>query len=216
MKKKRPTGVTIFAILNIVFGALGLIGGMCGIANQLARPMLQNMQAQAAGPGKAAPPDVQRLLEDKIPYYGALERTQLAVGLVASAVLLVAGIALLRMSAAGRWVCIAYGLVRIPLAIAEGVWSILVLGPVMDDVMKEATAGVELPSGFGNSLTIVLTGVSVVLAVGYSLAMLIYMLLPGTARAFAAGVQDTEPPANDQEYYDPEYRRERRDLPPEN
>ena len=231
MTKKRPTGVTVFAILNLVFGGLGLVGGLCGIGFQIANQAVHSMQAKnqppAAGPAPVNPMDVQNRLTEKIPYYRAVEVGGAVVHLILSGIMVFAGIALLRMSAVGRWTCIGYGLLRIPIALAEAVWTILVVSPVVQEVMTEAmkeaakgAKGAEMPPGFGGimgGVVSVFTGLGALIVVSYSAAMLIYMLMPSTAKAFAAPapVEGAEPAAAGQEYDDPDFRRERRESPPD-
>src|ERR1700678_2234730 len=113
MTKKRPLGVTVFAILNIVFGALGLLCGMCDLTDPLWRPLIMKAQDAPTAPGKGDPMSFDQFLVEKVPTYVAVRRVQLAVGLLMSSVLIFAGIALLRMSAAGRWLCLAFGIIWI-------------------------------------------------------------------------------------------------------
>jgi len=53
------------------------------------------------------------------------------------------------------------------------------------------------------------------LSVTYAVILLVWASLPATGRAFSRGALDEVGRPEGPDYYDEDYRRERRDLPPE-
>jgi hypothetical protein len=106
MPAKRPTGVTVIAILNIILGALGLLGGICVLG---VMPALQSAIKPPAGPN--APPDISQMIEDEIdkqePNHKMLTNVQLGLGIVLGLGLLVGGIGLWKLRPWGRTLTMA-------------------------------------------------------------------------------------------------------------
>jgi hypothetical protein len=208
----------VFAILNLVFGGLGLLCGLCGAGMQAARPALEKLQAGAAAPGrpdKGGPQDLEKFLESRIPAHFTVQMTSLTMSLAVNLLLVIAGLCLLKMHPMGRWASIAYGVLEIMLQLAVLGYNIFYMSPVVDDWFKSQLGQTGLPAGFGKWLS---SGVALIVAFGgmtYAIALLIFMLLPRTARLFSARQAASDAGGPEQDYFDPDFRRERRDLPPE-
>jgi hypothetical protein len=207
MATKRPTRIMVFAILNIIFGVLGLFGVVAGAGLQLAMPALKQSLPKPP-PGKDNPPDTMEIMEkveQRVPSYKAVQWGLMGLGLVLSLILLVAGIRLLKMDPLGRWLSVAYSLLRILTELGGLVYTIAVINPVIEEIME--TSPVKLP-------TWTFTGLSICGAffgMAYAIVLGVFMILPGTGQALA-GVGTEEAPGD---YYDPGFERERREPTPE-
>src|SRR5438105_4149792 len=60
MTPKRPTGVSVVAILNIILGSFGLLGGLCMLT---VMPAIQSALQQPAGANNA--PNIGKMIEDE-------------------------------------------------------------------------------------------------------------------------------------------------------
>src|SRR5438105_717931 len=117
MPRPRPTAVTIIGISNIVFGGLGVLCGLCGIS------------AYALG-GAVAGRDLVEHMNQRIPGWYFWEVGKIAVGLLLSILLIVAGIGLLNMRKWGRVLSFVYAILTLPLQVGYVLFQFLLAIPV--------------------------------------------------------------------------------------
>ncbi len=106
---QRPTSVVVFGVLNLVFGALGLLGTLISAAM-----FVMPQQGGFKNP-------VLELVNTN-PTYAAFLKVSLVLGLVASVVVLLAGVGLLMSKAWGRTLSLVYAFY----AIVAGVVGVVV------------------------------------------------------------------------------------------
>ena len=171
---QRPTSVTVFGILNLVFGAMGLCGVLWSlamlygpIAEQVAKdnPVLREMQANRA--------------------FSVYSYVATALGFVFTLVLLAAGVGLLRMRPWGRTASIVYGVYGIFSASAGTLFTFLfVLEPMLEknqELPAAERAGViggVVGGVFGACFGLV-----------YPVLLLVFMFRGNVVAAFAAAAQ---------------------------
>jgi hypothetical protein len=98
MKRERPASVLVLAILQIVFGSLCFMLTTCGGVAQFAGGNKMFKPAQAQGAPKDDPEEkLEKLMEQKVPAYKAVQVAQLGLGILLSVALLVSGIGLLKL-----------------------------------------------------------------------------------------------------------------------
>jgi hypothetical protein len=208
MTKKRPVGVTVFAILNLVFGGLGLT---CNLCNIVFTPVLQHMQAQQGGGNETR--EMEKHLAAKVPGFKVIAWVQVGLSLLLSSILVIAGIGLLRMNPASRWLCVCYSVMEFLVQIAATIYTIGYVSPAVDEWAK--TRNDQLPPGFMSMIIIGGTVFAAFLGVAYAAALLIYVLLPATAKAFAANRADQMEGGFSEDDDGSDFQRRRRDLPSE-
>ena len=98
---ERPKSIRVFGVLNIIFGAWGVLGGLCGIASQ---GMLATMRRDP----NFRNPVLDQM--DKVPWLRAWTMVSLGLGLIAAIVLIVAGVGLLQTKRWGRTLSVAYSI----------------------------------------------------------------------------------------------------------
>lgn len=110
---QRPTSVTVFGILNIVFAGLGIFG------------LLGTILMVAMVSNSSNNPVIQLFHEN--PAYAAWTKLLIVMGLAARAVLLAAGIGLLKLKPWARIVSIAYAIYSFVMILASTVVNYLFL-----------------------------------------------------------------------------------------
>ncbi len=135
---QRPTVVTVFGVLNIIFGSLGLLCAPFGLLWTLKPDMFPR------GPG----PDPVRDIMAQSPELRNWLIAMTVVGMVAATFLLAAGIGLLQMKSWGRTISLVYGIYGIISALANmAVQYFLLIVPLMEkgrgqpEVMAGAVGG---------------------------------------------------------------------------
>jgi peptidoglycan/LPS O-acetylase OafA/YrhL len=106
---QRPTSVTVFGILNIVFAALGFFGVVASVM------MFTATAASSNNP-------VIQLVQDN-PSYAAYMKVSIVLSVIISVVLLVTGIGLLKLKSWARTLSIIYGIVAIIMVIASSIMN---------------------------------------------------------------------------------------------
>ncbi|HEX8204058.1 MAG TPA: hypothetical protein VF590_26515 [Isosphaeraceae bacterium] len=166
----RPTAVTVFGILNLVFGGLGLA---CTPVN------LMFLFMPAPPPGRNIAVD----LMTSSPTYRATIIVFSVLGMAAAAVEIVAGIGLLRLRPWGRTLSLgfaSYSIVAIVVGLAVN--YVFLIRPLL-----AAARAANNPAATGGAVGGVIGGLaSGVIGLIYPVLLLFFMTRPRIARAFAA------------------------------
>jgi hypothetical protein len=168
---QRPTSVTVFGILNIVFAVFGVFGLIASIALFFAAADSNN-------------PVIKIMHEN--PAYASWLKFCIPLGLLSCAALLAAGIGLLHLKSWARLLSIAYAIYAIVFGIIGMVVNFMFLvRPMIEQAQQRQ--GPEAASAIGAAV-----GGSVGGCFGliYPVLLLVFMLLPKTAAAF----QPSAPP----------------------
>jgi hypothetical protein len=166
----RPTSVTVFGILNLVFAGLGLCGLCFGLI-----PII-GMEAMPNQP----PNPVIELMKENQAYY-VFTVVTMALGFVATVVLGLAGFGLLKMRVWGRQLSVVYALYAIIAGIVGMIanWFWLV-GPLMEQA-NAAGAGPERAGAIGGVIGGAFGGC---IGLIYPVLLLIFMMRPNVVQAF--------------------------------
>ena len=162
---QRPTSVTVFGILNLLFGALGVFGVFMMLA------LLFGERAQNN--------PVVRLMEENSGF-GTWMKLSIPLGIISTIAVFVSGIGLLLMKRWGRTLAFAYAV----LAIASGAVSLImnftfVVRPLMDQAARQQ--GPEAAGAVGGVLGGMCGGCFGLL---YPILLLYFMTRPSVIEAF--------------------------------
>ena len=187
MRNERPVIVLVFAILNIVFGGLGIICSFCsGTSVGLAAGMMS-----AAGSTVPITPIPSSVLTISIVEY--------AIGFILSAILTVSGIGLLGMNPWARKLSVSVSAISIAYALGWCAINIAYVNPAIQKWQTEfqeqlsreqrkqglqPTANVY-QSFQSPAMNIAMNVLSAMLIVGYAVALIVVMFLPHVSAAFA-------------------------------
>jgi hypothetical protein len=189
MAKKRPTAVTVMAILNLVFGGLGMLCYLCfGILIVILMAALkQPGQDPKLIQAKEVIDSMTREVPGLIPFlvFGSV------LGVILAIILIVGGIGLLNMQNWARVLCIVYSIVSIVAQLGSLVYRLAVLNPALAQWERNWAAlhgGPARVEGGPLGSNALVNNVSEVVGTGISLAyaiiLLVIMLLPTTVAAF--------------------------------
>lgn len=176
---QRPVSVTVFGILNIVFGILGVLGIFATVAL---------LALMSSGAGGNANPMIKFMRES--PAYSAWIKLTIPLGVAVSGVLLASGIGLLKMKGWARKLSIGYAIYALIFGLANFVVSYwFLLRPMMEEAARKQ--GPEAAGAIGGAI-----GGSVGGCFGliYPILLLIFMTRPKVVAAFAPSAASSELP----------------------
>lgn len=186
MTRERPTAVLVMAILNMVFGGLGVVCGVCGVAGLMFLLSLPTSSLMANVPpqDRAAMASAFAPLEQ----FKTFMIGNMVLSIIMAVVLVVAGIGLLKMQPWARWASIFYAVVTIISALAGVYINSAYINPAMekwqrDMVQKQGQAGAPAPNQQMSNMASSIGGA--VVSMAYSIALLVVMFLPSVTAAFA-------------------------------
>jgi hypothetical protein len=186
MKPERPVVVLVFAILNLVFGGLAILGYFCG---GLALIFVFAVFSSAPS-GPSFPPLPSGLVTLFVVIF--------LYGFIMAIALILSGIGLLNMKPWARKTAIVYSIITIVYAIVALVLNITYVGPVMqkwqDELQEQITRdqqrrGLPPPPAMYQPnqspwVNVASSIVGAMLQMGYAIALLIVMYLPYVTAAF--------------------------------
>jgi hypothetical protein len=211
MTRKRPASLTVFGILNLVFGGLFLLCFGCGLALAPAMQKFQANQGQKTGLDQQA---LQKHLDDTVPGYTVFRWVAMGFSLALPALLIGAGIALLRMSAAAKSLCIVWSLVTILYLLGSLIYQIAIVNAPSAEFVKQQK--VELPGFVTDPNFYTVAGIiGTAFFMIYPIILLVFAMLPSTGKALAGGRGDEYGGGVGDDYYDPDFERRRREPPPQ-
>jgi hypothetical protein len=197
MPQKRPVAVVVIAVLQLVFGAIGL----CGSAVQLtgAQNALTTATQVNPPPGQPSPPtaqDIENYLEKKVPNYHTLTLADGVVDLVLSVLMVASGIGLLQLRSWGRLLAVVYAVLSILAKVAGTAFAFALVVPAMSDFAREleATRGKEAAlMGQVMQISIIAAAVFGAVLVVYPILVLIVLSRRSVRAAFAGTPVPGEP-----------------------
>ena len=134
---QRPTAVTVFGILNIIFAALGIFGVLASV-----------MLFMAVGNSSNNP--VIQIIHDN-PAYAAWMKISIVLGLLASGVLLAAGIGLLKLRPWARTLSIIYAIYALVMVLVGSVVNyIFLVQPMLQQAQQKQ--GPEAAGAIGGAI----------------------------------------------------------------
>lgn len=162
---QRPTSVTVFGILNMVFAAFGFIGTLASLALFLM-------------PGNSSNP-VLKIMEDS-PAYAAWIKLSIPLGLLTCGALLAAGIGLMFLKPWARKLSIGYAIYALVFGLIGMVVNFLFLVRPMLEQAREQQ-GAEAAGAIGGAI-----GGSIGSCFGliYPILLLVFMFRPNVVAAF--------------------------------
>jgi hypothetical protein len=161
---QRPTSVTVFGILNIVFAALAILGLIGSIALFFV---------------PAANNPVIKIIHEN-PFYAAWLKISILLGLLSCSALLAAGIGLLRLKSWARTLSIVYAIYAIVFGILGTVVNFFfIIRPMLEQARQQH--GPEAAGAIGGAIGGTIGGCFGLI---YPVLLLIFMLRPNVVAAF--------------------------------
>ena len=181
---QRPTSATVFGILNLVFGGLGLCGTLVSAVTML---------APQQGVGQAMNNPVLQIMHENATYALFLKAST-ALGVVATFALIFAGVGLLQMKPWGRQLSIVYGWYAIVMGIVAAVVNyFLLFVPLMERAAK--LAGPEKAGVIGGAIGGTFGSLFGVI---YPVVLLVFMYRRNLVAAYSPRYGDRDAPLFDE------------------
>ncbi len=192
MRKRRPQSVLVTAIVNLVFGGLLLLCGVCGALGNVFVTALPHASG-AATPNNSSV-EMVHFITDHVPSYTAVMVVRGVTLVVLGILILVAGVGLLSMQGWARWLAVGYAVVAIVQELIYVLYQLIAVEPVAErhqiDIMRlqpgQKPPGYEtgLHAGFlvGFAAPLLLLALVVIAQAATNLVVL---LMPSTGAAFA-------------------------------
>jgi hypothetical protein len=199
MKRERPASVLVLAILQIVFGSLCFMLTTCGGVVQFAG----GNKMFKPPPGQGAPKDdpeekLEKLMEQKVPAYKAVQVAQLGLGILLSVALLVSGIGLLKLRPWARTLALVYAVVSILETIGSIIYESLFTMPILKEFVagERARPGLTPDEKMGYDMMEMIGNFAVfapLIIVIFPIVVLIILLRPSVRAAFSDAPREPVP-----------------------
>lgn len=170
---QRPTSVTVFGVLNIVFAGFGIIGVIAAIV------MFATMD-ESSNP-------IVRIMRES-PGFAAWMKLSLPLNLAATAALLTSGIGLLGMRSWARKLTLGYAIYAIVFGvIGTAVNAMCVMGPMLEEASH--LEGPEAAGAMGGAIGGTVGGC---IGLIYPILLLVFLTRPKFVAAFHPSVPSPE------------------------
>lgn len=180
MRPQRPAAVVTIAVLNFVFGGLGILSFLC--LGLLAALFFSLSSGNPSGPGD--PFAVVTDMFSHVPYFMEYTLITGTLGTIMAIVLIASGFGLLNLRPWARTACFIYAGYSIIQTIVGLVYNITIANPAMAEWQRTHVRG-----GAGMSGNEAMSGVSSVfgamLGMAYAVAILIVLTRPHVVAAFS-------------------------------
>ncbi len=185
MPPTRPTAITVIAVLQFVFGGIGLLS-FCGdviqavAGNKLFTPSFGGPQTQQQ---QELQQSLQRFIEEILVGPKAIK---IGSNLTLSLVMIISGIGLLKMQSWGRMLSILYTLLSILEKVFMAGYTVVVSIPAAQEFVKPIAARGQEGQAMALTMQIMVFGMVVisVLSMTYPIIVLIIMFRPKIVAAF--------------------------------
>lgn len=193
MTKKRPTAVLVIAILHFVFGGLGVLIGVVGIALQAAggSKLFQPAPPPQAGQNAKAMDmsDLEDFIAKEVPGSKAIQTGDVVGKTALSICMIIAGVGLVKMQSWGRWLSVLYGLGSIALHVLRTIYFYTQLLPALQKYFDAKKAMIVNDQKLVEAIKMIeffamLAPLLELVTIIYPIIVLIVMFLPSVSAAF--------------------------------
>jgi hypothetical protein len=204
-RQQKPAGVMVIAILQIVFGSLGLLGPVLYFAGaQRAMASWQASMPKAPNQPDFSQENLQAAMEQRLPGYTAYMNGLNGLALVMCLMMIAGGIGLLQMQPWARWLTVVWAALSIAYTVGNTVFSLTTVVPLMMDIMSEQIQRMQ-PAGPGPGgpgpevllsfmrIGMIVGAVFALILLAYPITVLIILLLPSSRAAFRGQPVAAEP-----------------------
>jgi hypothetical protein len=192
MPRKKHPAVVVVAILQLVFGSIGLclaLYNLSGLPKRMAAASQQNLPP---GQRQFSQEEIEKRLEQRFPNYHLMEKAQQGASAFMCLLMITSGIGLLLMQVWARFLTIGYAVLSILLTIANVIYAVAVVLPLMSELTRDLTSQAAPPGGGPPPQMVaqivqgaMVLGVAMAaLIVVYPITVLVIMLLPSVGAAF--------------------------------
>lgn len=208
MKRERPTSVLVIAILQFVFGGLGLFCLSCvGVfeaagGNKMFTPQPQ-VQGQAKQPVDVAN-EMEEFVQKKHPHYTAEKYADIGVGMLLSLLMIVSGFGLLRLAPWGRSLAIFYAFLSLIHSVVSVAYTLTFTLPAMREFVDMRRPNLKAEEQAMLDLGVNGNYVGVFLTVIFSVFPIVVLIIMfrGNVKAAFAGDSARSRPASVDDYAD--------------
>ncbi len=190
--RNRPTALVVLGILNLVLGALGIVGGLCGAASLAILPALGSaIPTPPQGPNPFN--EISRMY-DGIPGFYWISAFQIVVQVALAILLLVAGIGLLQMKPWSRSACFIYAAAMIVVTLLGTAFTAILVTPAVQkwsvefqEKMRAQAGGQPVPAVpfmMNGPTSTFMTAMSSLLWLAYPIALFIVLTRPSIKQVF--------------------------------
>jgi hypothetical protein len=184
----RPTAVLVIAILQFVFGGLGLLGDLCGGLSQAGSGMFPAGRGTQAQMEKDMTRNLEAAMEKRLPNHKAFTMGLLVLDLALCGLMIGGGVGLIKMQPWGRTLTIIYALFSLVMKIVNVAMAALVTAPATKEAMAGMTAGMGREAALVGQIMEITMGIAIWMPVClciYPIVVLVIMLQPHVVAAFA-------------------------------
>jgi hypothetical protein len=211
-RRTRPTAIVVFAVLHLVFGGFGVLGGLCLVGAQAIGPANIIPRPPPPPPGSKALPipmdmseRLQKAYETEIPYYVPYVFTQATLGILLSVLMITAGVGLLFLRPWARRLSLVYGICSILFQLVGVIFLLSFLMPITNNFYRQMER--EYPqAAFVFGISRMLTLVNFLVApIGFVYPIIVLVLLtrPKLVAAFGDRQQLPDMPASEEQDFEP-------------
>jgi hypothetical protein len=160
----------VIAVIQIIFGALGVCGGIAALG---LKPALESMMKnQPRGAGAPSPFELEDEIEKRLPGYKAVQMTQVGIGLPLAVVAIVGAAMMLKGNATGHKMTVFYGVVSLLLGVFGLVYSLGFVMPAINEYFDAQAAK-------GGAAATAATGGKFGAMIGSCVGLLFSLVYPG-------------------------------------
>jgi hypothetical protein len=202
VQKTPPTSIKVVAILQLIFGGLGLLSSLAGLAFLAAGLQpgggFGAPQQQANNPAAQMQKEMMEGLEKaqaSVPGGKATQYGQMGVDLLLGVMMVLSGIGLLKMQPWGRSLAIAYGVLSLLLKVFAIVWGLVFVIPAMTEFIDAFGAKGPQQATFAMIMRISAYAAVIgpVIVAVYPIIVLYFMLNARTRAAFRGAAGEALP-----------------------
>jgi hypothetical protein len=197
MRPNRPTSVLVIAIFHFIFGGLGLLCGLPGLAFQASGAGTAPLAAGATQQQKELHEmqvRVKQRTEQAAPATAPFLQINVVLNLLISLLLVVAGFGLVKMQLWGWWASVVYGVIRIVMQVYILLFNLLYSLPIGERILEEEMKSRPTLQPYVWIFQIVTPVAIAVAALGliYPIIVLIVMSRPKVRAAFRGETADAD------------------------